>query len=276
MTKIILITLFYFSLIAQRFEANVYITADRLNESQKQELQDLPELIESYINNYDYFRTNDDTQIDITIQIIVESVIESGGRKTYQSQFFIKTPAQENFYDKDFEFVYTQGEEIRHNSFEYQYIGNFIDFYLYMSGAGELDTFGKFEGDQMYAKAREALDLGLRGPSAGGWTYREKVYKDTTHPLVKTIREAKYKYYTAENFKLDKNYKEMREVSRSMMEDIKLATKRAPNNLLIKQFFEAYYNRIVEVIDASQDQDLIVDLMTIDSSRRDFYKKYLD
>ena len=61
----------------------------------------MPELIEAYINNYDYFRTNDDEEISISIQIIVESVIESGGRKSYQSQFFIKTPAQENFYDND-------------------------------------------------------------------------------------------------------------------------------------------------------------------------------
>ena len=177
MNYLVLLLLFVFSIPAQRFEASVFISADRLTESQKRDLQELPDLINSYINNFDYFKTNDDTPIEVTLQLIIESVIETGGRRSYQAQFFIKTPAQENFYDTDFEFIYTPGEEIRHNSFEYQFIGNFIDFYLYMAGAGELDTFGKYEGDQMYAKAREALDLGIRGSGSSGWAYREKVYK---------------------------------------------------------------------------------------------------
>ena len=94
--------------------------------------------------------------------------------------------------------------------------------------------------------------------------------------MVKTIRDAKLKYYTAENYKLEKDYTEMRRVGRSLMEDVKLAVQRAPNNLLVKRFFEAYYTRIVDVVDPSKDQDLIIDLMNIDSSRRSFYKKYLD
>ena len=274
MKFIIFISLFSIA-ISQKFYANVSLRADRLTLTEKEQLRYLPELIEEYIERHDWFENSDDFEIKCEISIIITSRSEQSGRSLYESQILFNSPANENFYDKNFTFIYESGDDIRQNSAEYQYIGNVIDFYMYMIAAGELDTFGELKGDQMYPRASNALRIGLTGPRRSDWTYRKKIYDDAINPLAKPIRLAKFQYYEAKSYLDEQNYSEMRKTAKKLIENLRDTRRSTPNSTALKRYFEGYYKGIIEIIDPSQDQELVRDLIEIDPVRKEFYSQYM-
>lgn len=274
--KIVLILLtITISLQSQIVKSTVFITADKFDGSQLEEIKNLDQTIQSYINNKDW--TSNDLQdvIDLKISIIIESIYKTNGQTAYKAQFLINSPAQENYYDKRFEFYYKKNESINTGAAEYQTIGNVIDFYVNLVLAGELDTFYEFGGEAYYSAALQSLTLGLSNQFAKSWLYREKLYNDNISPFVKSLRIAKYEYYVALNYQNEGDYLNMRKYAKKVVDNVVLAYEKQPNNLMLKQFLEGYYKRIIEIIDPELDQLYIRKMIAVDPIRRSFYEKYL-
>lgn len=274
-TKILIFLLSLSSLFTQRLTADVKLSAVRFTEIQKEEISELPSLIRDYISEYDWINSENDDEIKCNISLIFESVVENSGLKQYTAQFIINSAAQEYFYDKKFAFVYKQGEPIKRFSSESRPIGNFLDFYVNMVLAGEMDTYSLYGGDEFYDRAQEALTVG-RNSEQSGWDSREKIFKNYTSPLVRSLRKAKLLYYSALNYKENQDYKEMRKETENLINEVKHAYANEPSNLMLKRFFEGYHKRIIEVLDPALDQRLILLLLQMDPVRKDFYQKYTE
>jgi hypothetical protein len=274
--KIIIFLSFLATSFSQKFYANINLTADRLTLTEKEELRYLPDLIKEYIERYNWFENSDDFDIKCEISIIITSRTQQSGLNKYESQILFNSPANENFYDKNFSFIYESGNDIQRNSAEYQYIGNVIDFYMYMIAAGELDTFGEFQGDPMYARASNTLRIGLTGPNTTDWAYRKKIYDDVTNPLAKPIRLSKFKYYEAKAYLEEKNYSDMRKTTKELISKLRDVRRSTPNNTALKRYFEGYYKGLIDILDPSQDQEEIQALIELDPVRKDYYSQFVE
>ena len=56
-----------------------------------------------------------ETDIEVSIFIMVETVSQKGHEKIYKTQFQIKSVSGESFYDKDWEFPYQPGYLFDHS-----------------------------------------------------------------------------------------------------------------------------------------------------------------
>jgi len=263
------------SLFSQDIQVNVKVTAERLTAFEKDEIRYLKDAIENYVNSYDWTDTDNDEVIPCDLSLIIETVTEINGEREYKAQFLASSPARENFYDKNVLFRYASTEELRHMSPEYHSLANFLDFYVSMILGGELDTYTEFGGDRQYARAREALTKAQNSSFAGNWSYREKIYLDSSTPLVRTLRLAKLNYYIAANLRDAGEFSEARKVAYKMIEHIRDAYVNQPNNTMLKRFFEGYHKWIVELLDPSQDQHSLKELVVMDPVRKGYYSKYM-
>lgn len=260
---------------AQTVQANVSVSADKFDGSQKEEIKDLANVLANYINTKNWTLTDVDDVIEINISIIIESTFKAQGQTAYKAQLLINSPAQENFYDKKFEFFYKINESINTDGARYQTIGNTIDFYVNMVLAGEMDTYYEYGGNKFYNEALQSLTLGLTNKFSGGWVYRERVYNDNTSSFVKSLRIAKYNYYVALNYSKEKDFLNMRKYAHKVVDDVVIAYERQPNNLMLKQFLEGYHKGIIEILDPEFDQSYIRKMIAVDPIRRSFYSDYL-
>lgn len=273
--KILFIFIIIESLLSQRVLADVTVNAPRLTETQKSDIINLEREVEDYINNFRWIDNSYEDEIACNINILIESVNESGSINKYSAQFVITSTAKENFYDKQFEFIYGNGEPLNRFGSGTRPIANFIDFYIYMVVAGELDTYTLYGGDEYYNKAREALTIGVNS-SQLGWDVREKLHKSYTSPLILPARKAKLLIYSALNSKKSKDFIKMRETAKQIVIELEYATKGDPSNTLLKRFFEAYYKNLISTLDPVQDQIEIKKLIQIDPVRRDYYFEFVE
>ena len=111
--KLILTSMILFILLAvcsgQVLKATVTVDFGLLPAEEKNYLEDLGSNIEDYINNYAWTDDEYETDIDISIFIMVETVHKKSYEKMYKTQFQIKSGSGESFYDKEWEFPYQPG-----------------------------------------------------------------------------------------------------------------------------------------------------------------------
>ena len=276
MKLFVLILLFIFCANGQQIHVNVKVTAKRLTAFEKDEIRYLKEAIESYINDFEWSDSENDDIIQCDFSFIIESVTDLSGENEYKAQFLASSPAQENYYDKSASFRYSSTQELRHYSADYQSLSSFLDFYVSMILAGELDTYSEYGGEEQYGRAREALIKGKSSIYSGQWSYREKIFLDCTTPFARTLRLAKLNYFSALGELENGNDAGAIEIGHIVIENIRDAHANQPNNTMLKRFFEGYHKWIVEVLDPVKDQHLLEDLARMDPVRKSFYYNYME
>jgi hypothetical protein len=273
--KLILIFFIFLSFsFSQHVRANVSISAKRLTATEKDEIEELDEKIKDYINDFDWVETDIDDEIEVNIKLIIESVTDVSGGKRYKSQLFLQSSSGEKYYDKNVSFIYQQNDRLEHHSSEFKTLPLALDFYLALLLAGELDTYGEYLGEEQFVRAREAL---VKGKNSGeDWTFREKIFIDSTSPLVRTIRLAKLLYYSAQNELEDGEKERALKIISEMMRYVQQAYDNQANSLFLKQFFETYHKKLIELFDELELRDYINTLSLIDPVRTEIYNKYME
>ena len=115
---------------AQVLKAKVTIDYGHLPIEEQNYLVDLALNIEDYINNYVWTEDEYETDIDMTIFIIIETVLKKSHEKIYKSQFQIKSISGESFYDKEWEFPYQPGYLFDHSKIEFDPLLNYAHLIL--------------------------------------------------------------------------------------------------------------------------------------------------
>ncbi len=257
----------------QVLKASVSIDFGLLPVEERNNLQDLTSNIEDYINNYAWTEDEYETDIDISIFIMVETVLQKSHEKLYKTQFQIKSVSGESFYDKEWEFPYQPGYLFDHSKTAFDPLCHFIDYYSFLILAGELDGYALNLGTPYYDEAQNLANIGQISKYPKGWSTRQKELQKITNVRTRPLREAKPDYFEAEYLFQEGKIDEAKEYGYKVLDAIEKVVNEQPNNKYLKTFFDAHYTTFASLF--AGDIIALDRLIKYDNYHREFYREVM-
>jgi hypothetical protein len=254
----------------QVLKSSVGVSYDHLSLEEHQYLDDLKMQIEDYIDNYAWTEDEYETDIDVTIYIIIETVQQKSYEKMYKAQFQIKSVSGESFYDKEWEFPYQKGYPMEHNKVQFDPLCHFLDYYANLVLAGELDTYGLLLGTPYYDTAQDLANRGILSQYSRGWSRRLEELQKITNIRTRPLREAKPDFFEAVYLLQEGKEKEAREYGMKVIDAIEKVVKEQPNNKYLRMFFDAHHVTIAELF--TNNNEILLRLADYDSNHRETYR----
>jgi hypothetical protein len=256
---------------AQVIKASVRVDYNHLAYEEQEYLQELYSVIEDYYNNYAWTDDEYETDIEISIYVIIETVSQKSYEKIYKSQFQIKSVSGESFYDKEWEFPYQQGYSLEHNKVQFDPICHFLDYYAYVVLGGELDTYDLLLGTPYYDAAQDLANRGLLSQYSRGWNNRLSELQKITNIRTRPLREAKPDFFEAAYLLQEGKREQAREHGIKVLDAIKKVINEQPNNRYLKMFFDAQYVTFAQIF--QNDNENLERLVNYDSNHRETYRE---
>jgi len=275
----ILIFLSFFlagTIFSQVLQVQTKIDYKHLASEEQEELRELPDKINDYFNNYAWTEDEYETDIGVTIYIIIENVRKKSHEKMYKAQFQIRSESGESFYDKEFEFPYHRNYPLEHNKVQFDPITKVLDFYANMVLAGEMDTYGLKLGTPFYDVALDIASQGSFSQYSTGWSTRLKEHEKITNIRTLPLREAKPDFFEALYFLEEGNVTEAHKYAQIVYKNIEKTYNNQANNSYLKKFFEAHYKELTQLFrgNAKVLQKFIV--FDPVKSHREYYREYIN
>jgi hypothetical protein len=236
-------------------------------------LTDLAVNIEDYINNFAYTDDEYETDIDISIFIMVETVTQKGHEKMYKSQFQIKSTSGESFYDKDWEFSYQPGYLFDHSKIAFDPLCHFIDYYCYLVLGGELDGYAMNLGTPFYIEAKNLGNIGSLSKYQKGWGTRIQELDKITDIRTRPLREAKPDFFEAKYRLEEGKVQEAKLYALKVLDSIEKVVSEQPNNKYLRTFFDAHHRTFAIIFQG--DKNALTRLVNYDNYHRDVYREVM-
>ena len=260
---------------SQVLKARVDVEFGRLNDDQRQDVAELEYKIDQYFNNFEWVEDEFESDINVSVKVMLETVQQKTFEKLYKAQFLISSESGENFYDKNWEFAYESSSVLSHTKGQFDPLTHVLDFYAYMVLGGELDTYGLLLGSTMYDKALDIANQGLISQYPRGWSQRLDDLQKITHIRTRPLREVKPDFFEALYLYEEGNYAESYKYAKKVMEEgIKKVYDNQPNNRYLRMFFDAHYRELANLF-AGQQEDIEA-LMDMDGKHLSTYRDYLE
>jgi hypothetical protein len=237
-------------------------------------LQDLGTNIEDYINNFAYTDDEYETDIDVSIFIMIETVSKKGHENIYKTQFQIKSVSGESFYDKEWEFPYQPGYLFDHSKIEFDPLCHFIDYYAYLILGGELDGYDILLGTPYYDEAQNLANIGLLSKYSKGWNTRLEELQKILNVRTRPLREAKPDFFEAKYLLEEGNLKEAKVFALKVLDNIEKVVSEQPNNKYLRTFFDAHHVTFGHIF--SGDNEILNRLVGYDNYHRETYRQVMD
>jgi hypothetical protein len=258
---------------AQVLKAKVTIDYGHLPIEEQNYLVDLALNIEDYINNYVWTEDEYETDIDITIFIIIETVLKKSHEKILKSQFQIKSISGESFYDKEWEFPYQPGYLFDHSKNEFDPLLNFIDYYAHLILAGELDGYSLHLGTPFYDEALSLANRGVLSKYSKGWNSRSQELQKITNVRTRPLREAKPDFFEAQYLLEEGQLDEAKKYAVKVLAAIERVVNEQPNNKYLRTFFDAHYVTFSKIFE--NEPKYLNLLIKYDNYHRETYRQVM-
>ncbi len=258
---------------AQVLKAKVTIDYGHLPLEEQNYLEDLALNIEDYINNYVWTEDEYETDIDITIFIIIETVLNKSHEKIYKSQFQIKSISGESFYDKEWEFPYQPGYLFDHSKIEFDPLLNFIDYYAHLILAGELDGYSLNLGTPFYDEALSIANRGVLSKYSKGWNTRSQELQKITNVRTRPLRQAKPDFFEAQYLLEEGKLEEAKKYAVKVLTAIEKVVNEQPNNKYLRTFFDAHYVTFAKIFE--NEPKYLNLLINYDNYHRETYRQVM-
>ena len=255
---------------AQVLRVNVELSYDHLRPIEQQYLSNFKNQIEDYFNNYSWTDDEYETDIEVSINIIIETVTEKSFERIYKAQFLIKSVSGESFYDKEWEFPYQQGYLFEHQSVQFDPLCNFLDYYAYLILAGEIDTYGRTMGTPFYDAALDIANRGILSEYPRGWNNRLAELLKITNVRTRPLREAKPDFFEAIYLFDEGEQEEARKLALKVLDAIEKVVREQPNNKYLRMFFDAHHVTFAKIF--SKDEVVLTRLIDYDNKHRATYR----
>jgi len=255
---------------AQVLRVTATVNYDHLPFEEHKYLENLAMHVEDYYNNYAWTDDEYETDIDMNINIIIETVSEKSFERIYKAQFLIKSVSGESFYDKEWEFPYQQGYNFDHTAVQFDPLCNFLDFYAFMILGGELDTYGTTLGTPYYDAAQDIANRGVLSQYTRGWNSRLEELQKITNIRTRPLREAKPVFFEAVYYLEEGNRKLAHARGLKVLDAIDKVVREQPNNKYLRTFFDAHYQTFAELF--RDDAKSLERLIDYDSKHRETYR----
>ena len=258
---------------AQVLKSTVTVDFGLLPAEEVNNLIDLSANIEDYINNFAWTDDEYETDIDISIFIIIETVQQKSHEKLYKTQFQIKSVSGESFYDKEWEFPYQSGYLFDHRKVEFDPLCHFIDYYALLVLGGELDGYTLLLGTPFYDEAQNLANIGMLSRYSKGWNTRLKELQKIMNVRTRPLREAKPDFFEAEYLLEEGKLDESIIYALKVLDNIEKVVSEQPNNKYLRTFFDAHYVTFAKIFKG--DKETLARLIQYDSYHRETYREVL-
>ncbi len=255
---------------AQVLRVSATVNYDHLPFEEHKYLENLAMHVEDYYNNYAWTDDEYETDIDMNINIIIETVSEKSFERIYKAQFLIKSVSGESFYDKEWEFPYQQGYNFDHTAVQFDPLCNFLDFYAFMILGGELDTYGTTLGTPYYDAAQDIANRAILSQYTRGWNSRLEELQKITNIRTRPLREAKPIFFEAVYYLEEGNQKLAHTKGIKVLDAIEKVVREQPNNKYLRTFFDAHYQTFAEIF--RDDAKSLERLIDYDNKHRETYR----
>lgn len=276
---------------AQDIDAHVTLDRSQVNSTSLNFLDNFPQQLETYINQYDWIDANfqKEERIGVDIQITLTS---ADNNYNFEAQVVIRSrrpiynTTQETalffFNDEDWSFNYTPNRSLVHDELQFDDLTSLIDFYAYIVLGYDFDSFQPLGGTPYFSEAQNIVSL-AQTTSAPGWARssnnrrnRAQLVSNLLDTNYETFRRAVYQYHRQGLDTFVDDPQESRQQVIQALQKIQEAQRNTSNSLLFDTFFNAKYREIVSIFEDADPQtrlDAFNLLSDIDQSHLSEYRK---
>lgn len=261
-----------FPLSAQKIKSTVNVVLERLPLEKQKKLQDFANIVETYINSYDYTDSKSNEEIPVTIQIFLQDN-SVNYESRYSGTFLVSNTTDIQYYDKYWKFPYQEGTPLTHIENVYDPFTGLIDFYLNILLGGEFDKYGPLTGTPFYEKAKQINEQAkFNTKFVWGWEERTKLIEFLVGEENKVFRLAKDAFFYSLALASQQDTTAQRFAIQSVGELEKVLTDN-PEHKEAVQFLNVHNREMAELLKG--DPRSIQILIRIDPARGELYKEYL-
>ncbi|WP_138430299.1 DUF4835 family protein [Fodinibius saliphilus] len=249
---------------AQEINAEVSIDRSQLSSTSLNYLNDLPNKIEVYINEYNWidaeFKEQERIGVNIQITLLsVDSDFNFEAQVIIQSRRPIYNTTQKTalfiFNDSNWEFNYRPNSTFIHDELQFDRLTSLLDFYMYTVLGYDFDSFQKLSGTPYFTQAQDIASL-AQSASASGWSRSSNNRRNRVqliHSLLsanyESFREAIYQYHRKGLDIFIDNPEKARQNVLDALEKIRESQRRTSTSLAFDTFFNAKYREIVSIFE---------------------------
>ena len=251
---------------AQEINATVTIDRSQISSTSLGYLDELPDKIESYLNEYSWidatFNPHERVRMDMQITLLnvdhnynfEAQLIVRSYRPIYQS---LQETVVFFFNDEYWQFNYTPNRGLVHDDLQFDSFTSVLDFYAYMVLGYDFDSFEEFGGTPFFNEAQNLVSL-AQSASTTGWsrtgnqTNRAQLIADLLNPTYQPFRSALYGYHRQGLDQFLQDPRQGREQILQALKKIREVKRNASNNLLFDTFFNAKYRELPAIFEDAE------------------------
>jgi hypothetical protein len=274
-------------MLAQMVDCTVKVNYDAVSSTNRDQLRDFASDLKDYVNNYQWGAENVPDKVKCALDVFIQRV---SGENTYTAQVFVgsqrpiwgskKSSVVLRLMDDAWQFTYIKGRPINHNSYTYNDLTSFLDFYMYLIVGYDSDTYEKLGGAAMFHKAADIANLGRSSgdpgwqPTTSGYS-RLNLINELLSPAYEHVRIASWNYHYSGldslAFAPEKAYKNIVSAIEYIGKVKKLSD---PRNQVIKIFFDTKYMELADLFVNNPDKSVYNTLATVDPAHLKTYEEY--
>jgi hypothetical protein len=250
---------------AQEIDAQVTLDKSQISSTSLDYLDNLPQQIEEYINQYDWTNANfnENEHIKMSLQINLLSVEDYNfeAQVIVRSQRPIYNTTRNTvlflFNDEEWNFEYPPNRTFLHDELQFDPLTSLLDFYVYTILGYDFDSFENFGGTDYYQRAQNIVSL-AQSTSALGWSRssnqrnRAQLLTYLRQTNYEPFRSALYQYHRKGLDQFLDNPEQARNEILSALEKIQQAQRQTSSNLLFDTFFNAKYREIASIFEDAE------------------------
>lgn len=277
------------SFFAQELDCKVIVNYEQLDNASKERVANFAPIIENYMNttkftgstwNWDkikcslnIFFTGSSDDIKYAAQAVINSQRKIEGTDKYTLML--------NILDNAWKFEFDKNQSMYFNPTDFNGLTSFLDFYAYIIIGFDSDTYDILGGSDYFQRAYDICNLGSTAPKySDGWQTESTSYN--RNGLVENLFNARYQQFRQDYYlyhyngldifskQPDKAVKNMSLLISNLFEIKDKIDRRSP---LLKVFFDAKYNEIIEYMKKNPDKSIFKKLQAVDPGH---VSKYLE
>ena len=252
---------------AQEINADVTVDRSQISSTSLSYLDNLPQQIEEYINQFEWTNANfnENERIKMSLQINLLSVEDYN----FEAQIIVRSqrPIYNTtrntviflFNDEEWNFEYTPNRTFLHDELQFDPLTSLLDFYVYTVLGYDSDTFEELGGTEYYQRAQNIVSL-AQTTSAIGWSRssnqrnRAQLLSNLLQTNFEPFRRALYQYHRQGTDQFLNNPKQARNQILSALGKIQQAQRQTSSDLLFDTFFNAKYREITSIFKDAEPQ----------------------
>jgi hypothetical protein len=262
---------------SQKVVATVKVIRDKLQGRNLDLFEGLEQKLTTYLNGYNWGKTDDDTPLPVNFQIVPDQVTSDGG-KVVSGSIYVLNDKELQFLDNSCAFVLTKGSAYYHDENRIEPFLSIIDFYMYIIIGDDRDTLGKLFGTPFFQKARNIATQAksIVTYNASGWEDRLLKADQFLDQRYMDYRIMKDFYYEGlSNFENGDMNAARKNVTKAI-DMIEPLLSRTYTSYHAERFLQVHYNEICKVFQDTKDKKIFDRLMKLDPKNKETYQRYKD